>query len=291
MMENAVIGLIGQMIENNQLSDDELAKIKNLVEERQKEQKKVQKCRCLAEAVEAGMDMKIEQGIAGIKEIYKSVIIKCFKETETGNLDCRKLTENVIKKFISDVRKTSGLNDTEMKLFMGMLKNGLKKMADNGNLEFVPSDSLYDGSTDSGQGTVYIENPYTMEETERILQWAEGHPADVRGIAISLWFAKGISLTEIVHLTKKDCWDRTGARNSIMEFDKNLFRRSTRSQIVWKSLSLHPKTVKEVFAIPNKDRSGWEKLTEGGLQKKLWHICKDTGTAYKRIEANEALKI
>lgn len=282
-------GMVTKMLNDGQFSTEEEAEIKEMIEERQKKRKDSHKSRCLAEAVEAEMTVKMEQGIKDIKRTYKSVFTKCFKETSAGNMDSRKLTEKTIRELDKEVMESFGLNETEMTFFRGMLKTGLNKMADEGMLGFVPNNSLFENLADSEYRVSYIENPYTQEETEKIMKWTGEHPADMRGLALNLWFLKGISLTEIVNLTKDDCWK--GTKNNIMKFDRDLFKVSTRSQIVWKALWLHSKEVQQVFVIPKEDNSGWKKLTELGLQRKLCYICQDIGIVYKSIHKNEAIKI
>lgn len=291
MEENKItIGdMVVQMISNGQLSDEEETRILDMIVDKQA--RNCSKSICLAEAVESGMVKKIENGIAAIKEMHDFVLVKCFKETAVGNMDSLELSEEIIRKFDEDVRKSFGLSRSETAFFVGMLRAGLNKMAADGALNFDPNVCFSSNTINSRQEILYIDNPYTEEETQKIMQWVQGHPADVRGIAVSLWFMKGISLTEIVNLTKKDCWGGVRTEQSSMKFKETLFKSSARSQIVWKSLYLHPRTVKEVFVIPKKDGSGWKKLTEWGLQKKLRHICKDIGIEYKGIRENEAIRL
>ncbi|MDE6052482.1 MAG: DUF787 family protein [Lachnospiraceae bacterium] len=289
--EVTVAGMIMQMINSNQLSDEEEILIRRTLDEKQGRRECHYGNRCLAEAVETEMTEKMEQGIIKIEKMYNSVFGRCFKETSVGTMDSHKLTEKTIRKFEKEVEESFRLNKNEMIIFKSMLKSGLNKMASDGMLDFAPYNSLSGNPTDSGYRVFYIENPYTQEETEKIMKWSQNHPADVRGMAVSLWFAKGITLTEIVNLTKKDCWEGVRTKDSIMQFEKDLLKSRVRAEIVWKSVKLHPKEVKEVFVIPKQDGSGWKKLTEWGLQRKLWFICQDIGIVHKRINKNEAIKI
>lgn len=282
-----ICDMIIQMISKNQLSLEDEARIRKMLEEKQRKQE----YRCIADVIESEVMRKIESKDITIKKACQSVYRKCFMETQIGNMELAELTEKNISEFGRKVRNSFGLDKNEKIFFMAMLQTGLNKLSEDGHLNFIPDKDMYKRFIESGCSICYIDNPYSNEETESIMTWAEKHPADVRGIALSLWFAKGISLTEIVGLTKQDCWGGKRTEDSTMKFRENLFKSSIRSKIVWRSLNLHPKDVKEVFVIPNEDGSGWKKLTEWGLQRKLWYICKDLEISYKRIYKDEAIKL
>lgn len=292
MQENkiTVADLITQAIDCGQLSDEEEAAIKRMIEEKQK-RKEDKKYRCLAGEVESEMIKKLDPEDRKMMDIYQSVLKKCYKETCVGNMDALKLSEEIVDMFEREIRKTCGLSKREEIFFMGMLQVGLNKLSGEGALNFTPDRDMFKNFMNLRQEISYIENPYSESETEKIVKWVEAHPADIRGLAINLWFSGGISLTEIVNLTKKDCWNGAKKGDSIMKFDRNLFKVSSRSQIVWNSLRQHPKSVECVFAIPNSDKSGWKKLTELGLQRKLCCICQDIGINYKSIRKNEVIKL
>lgn len=283
-----VTDIIIQIISDNQLPLEDEIKIKEIIERKHKKEDG-RKDRCLADVIKSEIIGKMSAKDSKIKNISKAVYKKCFMKSGIGNTDSSELTEKKIKEFEKTFRSSSVLNKDERICFMALLQTGLNILSNSGMLGFVPDKKMFDKFLNSEHIINYIENPYSEEETEKIMKWAEEHPTDVRGIAVSLWFTKGISLTEIVNLTKKDCWNGVREKDSIMMFDKNLFNSSIRSEIVWKSLNLHPKEEEDVFVIPKKDGRGWEKFTEGGLQKKLWYICKEIGITYKRIYPNEAI--
>ena len=278
--------IVTQMISSDQFSDEEETKIKMLIEERQRKREESRSGKCLAEVIEAEIGAKLVLDDIKMKNMCQSVYNQCFKETRVGKMDSFKLTEKLINNFQKNVRDLYGLNEKEMIFFMGMLQVGLNKMAEDGLLSFAPDKEIFHDFVNAKNRTSYIENPYSPEETCKIMKWSEAHPIDVRGLAVSLWFTGGISLTEIVNLTKKDCWG-----NGIMKFEKGLFETGIRPQIVRKALDQRPKDVKYVFVIPRQDKSGWKRLNEFGLQKKLWHICKIIGIEYKKIDKNQAVKL
>lgn len=280
-----------QRISGNQFSAEEETTVKKRITEKQGKIGNGQKGRCLAEVIELEIGDKLDLEDVRMKSMCQTVYKRCFKETKIGNMDSLKLSEKAINKFKKDIREFYGLNEDEMLLFRWMLQTGLNKMADEGILKYVPDKNIFYNPMDSKHRIAYISNPYSLEETEKIMRWAEEHPADVRSQAVSLWFTGGIALTEIVNLTKKDCWGGTRAEDSPMEFEENLFKAGIRPQIVWRALKMHPKEVKFVFVIPRQDGSGWKKLTETGLQRKLKCICRDIGIDYKRIGKKEAIKL
>lgn len=286
-----IAGMVAQMINSGQFSEEEEAEIQRLIEEKHKKGEDSHRGRCLAEAVKAEMMKKVDPKDIKMTDMYQTVLRKCFMETKAGNMDSLQLSEKAVRDFETEVRESFGLGENEKLLFMGMLQIGLNKLSGEGILNFAPDKNMFKRFADSRNGVSYIDNPYSSEETEKIMKWAKAHPADVRGLAISLWLTGGISLTEIVNLTKKDCWSGVRAEGSIMKFDKNLFKVTARSQIVWGSLRLHPKNVEQVFVVPKEDKSGWKKLTELGLQRKLCYICQDIGIDYKSIHRSEAIKI
>lgn len=111
----------------------------------------------------------------------------------------------------------------------------------------------------------------------------------MRAQAVSLWFTKGLTLIDIVTLTKKGCWGKCEER--VKREESDLFRATFRTEIVRRALNTHPQNVKYVFSVLNSDYAGWEGLTERGLLIKLKAICKKTGIVYKQILINEAIKL
>lgn len=286
-----IADMVTRIIASGQLSPLEEVRIKKMIEEKQKKTGS-QKGRCLTDAVKEEMVRRMGAEDVGIKDIYYSVFKKCFEENRIGRMDAFKLSDAIVKKYKKDVTELYGLSENELIIFMEMFQMGLEKMEIEGMLDFVPAPDIFQKIHVSGQRVSYIGNPYSNGETEKIMRWAECHPTDARGLAVSLWFTGGISLMEIVNLTKKDCWgNNKRALDSLMEFNEGLFNVSIRSVIVRKALDLHPRDVRYVFVVPRQDSSGWKKLTEKGLQRKLAYICQDIGIPYKKIDRNEAIKL
>ena len=279
--------MVTRLIADNQLSVEEEIKIKKMIEEKQRKRGG----KCLAEVIDAEMSIKLAGESMKMKSMYQSVYQKCFKETRVGNMDSFKLSEKVISKFRKSVSELYGLDENEMVFFMGMFQTGLNKMSDEGLLDFVPDKEMFQNFLHLKNKISYIDNPYTDEETGKIMEWVELHPTDIRGLAVSLWFTGGVSLEEIADLKKTDCWGGKGRAGGIMEFKTGLFDSGIRAKIVTKALSLHPRDVIYVFVVPRQDGTGWKKLTEIGIQKKLMYICKETGIVYKKIHKNEAVML
>lgn len=247
--------------------------------------------KCLASAI----IKRIEKNDAALIEYIKHkdlclfILDKCFWETETGTMEAEKLTLKVINDFTSKVIEKFGLKAHEEILFMRMLQMGLNQMDDEKILKFSPDRMLYRKYAASKVDISYISNPYTEEDTEKIMNWANNHPADVRAQAVSLWFTKGLTLKDIVTLTKKECWGKPEER--IVRNGIQLFCIPIRSKIVRHALNTHPPEVEFVFSVSNSDCTGWERLSEKGLLLKLKAICKKIGITYKPILINEAIKI
>lgn len=282
--------MVTRVIASGQLSPLEEVRIKKMIEEKQKKTGS-QKGRCLTDVVKEEMIGRMGAQDVGIKDIYYSVFQKCFEENRIGRMDAFKLSDAIVKKYKKDVTELYGLSENELIIFMEMLHMGLEKMEIEGMIDFVPDPNIFQKFNVLEQRVSYIVNPYSNGETEKIMKWAECHPTDARGLAVSLWFTGGISLTDIVNLSKKDCWGNKRGLDSLMEFNEGLFNVRIRSGIVRKALDLHPRDVKYVFVVPRQDGSGWKRLTEKGLQRKLAYICQDIGISYKKIDRNEAIKL
>ena len=155
-----------------------------------------------------------------------------------------------------------------------MLQTGLNKMAEEDMLRFVPVKHVYKEYLGSGSGIKYIDNPYSAEETEKIKEWVDLHPRDIRGLAIGLWLTGNVSLMEIANLKKKDV-------------HKGLFIKWERARLISKALQMNPQNGNYVFMVINE--GNLEKLTAQGLMMKLYHVCNRLGINYKRINKNEAM--
>lgn len=230
-----------------------------------------------------------EHSFGKYRDFYLDISKKYFWETETGSMEASRLSFKIIGEFIFETIEQFGLKEIEEYAFMQLLQIGLNKLEDDGILKFSPDRLMFRKFAASKSAISFIRNPYSEAETEKIMEWAKSHPADVRAQAVSLWFTKGLTLIDIVTLTKKGCWGKCEER--VKREGSELFRASFRTEIVRRALDTHPKDVKYVFSIPSADYSGWERLTEKGLLIKLKAICKKTGIVYKKILINEAIKL
>lgn len=249
------------------------------------------KSKCLASVIEEEMRVYEDEKYVfdNYRDFYLHITKKYFWQSEVGILPAAMLSAKTIRDFIFEVKKQLGLEGNEEFAFMQLLQIGLNKLEEDGELNFSPDKLLYRKFAASKSAMTFIKNPYSEAETQKIMQWADSHPADIRSLAITLWFTKGITLHDIVSLTKKDCGGRRG--KSIEREGVELFLSPIRLNIVKRALATHPSTVEYIFSISKADYSGWEKLTEQGLLIKLSRICKETGIPYKPILINEAIQL
>lgn len=276
MEENKVATLgdmIKQIIKENHLSQADEADIRKILEEKgKKEEEKV----CLATVIERELEKAINSGQI-CKETagsFRSVFEKSIKKSEIGNIPTAELSDILIRKFVLQAGKTYERDKTLLKRFTGMLQVGLKKMAEEDMLNFVPGKHVYkDYLMCLGKEIHYIDNPYSIEETEKIKEWIELH-MDNRGLAIGLLFCGETTMEEIANLKKEDC-------------NISIFKEWERAQFISRALKLHPENEKFVFMDIKENRL--EKLTPQGFQLKLYHICNKLGIKYKKISRNEAI--
>ena len=275
MDENNIIMLcqvINRIINENQLPNK--AEIRRILEEKGKkmEDDKI----CLATVVKKELEKAIQSGqiCESNAGLYQSVFEECFEKNEIGKIPAAELSDMIIKKFVLQVGKTYEMNRTKIKCFTGMLQTGLNKMAEEDMLRFVPVKHVYKEYLGSGSGIKYIDNPYSAEETEKIKEWVDLHPRDIRGLAIGLWLTGNVSLMEIANLKKKDV-------------HKGLFIKWERARLISKALQMNPQNGNYVFMVINE--GNLEKLTAQGLMMKLYHVCNRLGIDYKRVNRNEAM--
>lgn len=277
MEENKVITLgdmIKQIINENQLSEVDETEIQKMLEEKGK--KKEKDIVCLASIIEKELVYAIQSGQICEEDagLYKSVFEKMIKKSETGKMPATELSDISIRKFVLQAGKTYERDRTRLKCFTGMLQTGLNKMSEEDMLDFVPVRHVYKDYLGSKGGIQYVSNLYTAEETEKIQEWIELHPNDIRGLALGLWFTGDVSLLEIANLKKEDgC--------------KGIFRKYERARFVTRALELHPQNGNYVFMIINGRE--WEKVTAQGLVMKLYHTCNKLGIEYKMINRNTTI--
>ena len=265
--------IVRQIIDDNQLPDE--AEIRKILEEKVK-MKEEDRGICLALVIEKELENAIRTGQICEENagMYWSVFDKSIKNSEIGNMPVAELSNMLIKKFVLQAGKTYERNKTQLKCFTGMLQTGLNKMAEEDMLRFVPVKHVYKEYLGSGSGIKYIDNPYSAEETEKIKEWVDLHPRDIRGLAIGLWLTGNVSLMEIANLKKKDV-------------HKGLFIKWERARLISKALQMNPQNENYVFMVINE--GNLEKFTAQGLMMKLYHVCNRLGINYKRINKNEAM--
>lgn len=263
--------MVSQIINEYKLPDE--TEIRKILEEKVK--KEEDRGICLASVIEKELEKAIKSGQICESNVglYQSVFNKSIKNSEFGNIPASELSDMLIRKFVLQAEKTYEMNRARLKCFTGMLQTGLNKMAEEDMLDFVPVKHAkeYLGSKIVIQ---YINNPYTPEETERIKEWIELHPSDIRGLALGLWFAGDVSMEEIANMKMEDG-------------HKDIFRKWKRARFIINALKLHPENKDYVFMAINDGRL--EKLTPQSFQMKLYHVCNRLGINYKKINRDEAM--
>lgn len=265
--------IVNQIIDEDQLPDEDA--IRKILEEKVKMKEKIGVC--LASVIEKELEKAIKSGQICEENagMYWSVFEECFEKNEIGKIPAAELSDMLIKKFVLQVGKTYEMNRTRIKCFTGMLQTGLNKMAEEDMLGFVPDRHIYRNYLMYPDREIhYIDNPYNTEETEKIKEWIDLHPNDIRGLALGLWFVGDVSFAEIANMKLED------GHNDI-------FRKWERARFITSALKLHPENKDYVFMAVNERRL--EKLTPQSFQMKLYHICNRLGLEYKRINRNEAI--
>lgn len=279
MEENKIVMLcqiVSRIISENQLPDAAEAELRKILEEETPEKKEDRKI-CLTSVIETELEKAIKSGqiCESSVRMYQIVFNKSIKNSEIGNMSATELSDILIRKFVLQAEKTYGMDRTRLKCFTGMLQTGLNKLAEEDMLDFAPEKHIYKNYLMcSDRGIQYIKNPYSAEETEKIKEWIELHPNDIRGLAIGLWFTGNVSLMEIANLKRKDVHN-------------GLFTKWERAWFISKALKLNLKNGDYVFM--TKNEGNLEKFTTQGLMMKLYHTCNRLGIEYKKINKNEVM--
>jgi len=279
-----IYDMILQIINSNQLSADEEAEVLGILRKREEEREKKRMSRCLAGVIEEKMQKMVEEGIIkeATKTRYHPIYKRCFLETNFGNLDATEITEAEVEEFIIEAHESFGLNRNDMLCFMGLLQKGLNELSDRGLLTFVPDKQMYRSYVESDRENKYIDNPYSEEETERIMKWIEEHSdTDIRALAVGLWLTGNISPEEIIGLKKDDCW------NSDNGIEKGIFKEDEKKKYVTEAFKLHPDEEQYIFMLKKEGR--WRRLNERSLQIKLYYICRSIGITYRAFHKNEII--
>ena len=294
-----VFDMILQIIDGNQLSAEEETEIFGILEQRGRKRESARMSKCLAGVIEAEMQKKVDEGIIkeSTKNRYHPIFRRCFQETIIGNMASSDLSEEIIREYIIEAHESFGLNRTEMTLFMGFLQTGLNWMSEKGMLNFEPDKKLYKNYIEAERGRNLIYNPYSVEETEAIMNWVEKHPDDMRGLAVALWLHGDISPEEIVKLKKKDLVDSSGNNSTdsvtviqTPDADSYLHLTEKRNQIIKAALKLHSDEEQDYIFMAREGRR-WKRLNDKSIQLKLYYICEDIGegVVYRAFHHNDVI--
>lgn len=284
-----VYDIMLQMISDNQLSLEEETALKKFLDERQTERDEEKRNRCLSGIIEKELAELVQAGklSQATQQRYHPILRRCFIDTSYGNLDASLLSEAVIQEFVMEAQESYNLNRNDLLFFTGMLKLGLNKMAQLGLISFTPHKRMFKSFIEPVQGIRQIINPYSEQDTDRIMEWIEDHSSDTRALAVGLWLSGGLSPLQIINLKKDGCWGNTNTADKTVELDRNIFNMWQRANYIRKAIGLHPEEDKFVFMV-NKD-GVWKKLTKRSLPIKLYYICQDIGIKYKAFHLNEMI--
>lgn len=284
-----VYDIMLQMIEDNQLSLEEETELKKFLDDRETKRIEEKRNRCLSGIIEKELAELVRAGklSQATQQRYHPILRRCFMETSYGNLDASLLSESVIQEFVMEAQESYNLNRNDLLFFTGMLKLGLNKMAQLGLISFTPHKKMFKSFIEPVQGIRQIINPYSEQDTDRIMEWIEDHSDDTRALAVGLWLSGGLSPLQIINLKKDECWGSTNTTDKTIDIDRNIFNIWQRANYIRKAIKLHPEKDKYVFMI-SKD-GVWKKLTERSLPIKLYYICQDIGIKYKAFHLNEMI--
>ena len=269
--------IVRQIINENQLLEMDEAELGKILEDKEKTKKKEDSKICLTSVIEKELESAIKRGqiCEANTGMYQYVFDKSIKNSEIGNMPVAELSDMLIRKFALQAENTYEMNRTHLKCFTGMIQTGLNKLAEEDMLDFAPEKHIYKNYLMcSDRGIQYIKNPYSAEETEKIKEWVELHPNDIRGLALGLWFAGDVSLVEISNMKKEDA-------------HKGILKKWARARFITSALKLHSQRGDYVFMVIN--GGPLEKLTAQGLMMKLYHICNKLGIKYRKINKDEAM--
>lgn len=282
--------IVMQIIREGQLTMEQEDTVRRLLTERAH----MQGCRSLAGYIvresSKAADLKADE----IKEMYDRLYRYCIKESSIGNMDVSELSEAEIRKFIVMTAKLYELDRKSWYIFLSVLQAALNAMAREGVLGFEPPKRMHLDYLEIAKRSRGVEIPYEDDKLERIMQWLEENPEDVRGLAIALWLEGGISAEEITDLKTSDLLDSNGrcSRNPIV-VKKNasedyLLLTTKRGNIIRAALELHPDKEQEyIFMVDNKGEL--EKLPRTSLPSKMVSICRQVGVQYKCFKCTDRI--
>lgn len=287
--------MVSRVIRENQLAPGEEDAIWKLIGERKRERDAKRSCICLAEYVEREMDLLVAWQEEIVRKRCRMLGKLCFRESRIGSMDAADLSAADIRKLIILTAETRRMDIKDRLLFMLMLQNALNALAEKGILGFSLSRNIwreYKASTDK---VTFIDNPYSLEEVQKIREWVDRNRHDMAGLAAGLWLEAEITADEITALKKEDLMDADGVcignptvvkKNETEDYIAIAGRRGS---IIQDALKIHGDRNME-FIFMSEGREGWKKMLARCLPLKMSHICRDIGITYKPFKCTDAIK-
>lgn len=284
--------MVIRIIQENQLAAGEEDLILEMLGARSRERYEKQGCRCLAEYAEKEMGMLAERKEKDIREKSRRLSRQCLRESRIGSMDITELSPADIRKLIILTAEANILNGEDTQLFLAMMQYTLNVLGRKGVLGFVPPVAW---SRNQAARTVFIDNPYTPEEVQKITEWIDDNPQDIRGLAVGLWLASEITPEEIAGLKKESLMDSdgicTGNPTVIKknEAEDYIALTERRKKIIRNALRLHgDRNLEYIFMSGNEGE--WKKISGRCLPLKMSFICRNIGIKYKSFRCSEAVR-
>jgi len=178
--------MVVRIILENQLSSAEEDQIWDILGERKWERYERQGCRCLAEYAEKEMGILAARDEKNIKEKAGWLCRLCLRESRIGSMDIAEFSAGDIRKLIILTAETRILDREDTLLFLVMLQHTLNMLARKGVLGFTPSKTILSEYRKAEDRITFVSNPYKPEEVQKITEWIDANPYDMRGLAVGI---------------------------------------------------------------------------------------------------------
>lgn len=298
-MEEKIItmtDMIVKIIKENQITPGDEDLIRDLLEGRKRERDERRVCRCLAEYVEKEMDILLSCHEKDNKEKCSRLSRMCFRESRIGNRDIREVSASDIRKLIILTEEMNRIGSRDRMFFMMVLQHTLKELDRKGILNFTPPKKIFSDYKAAMDRVTFIDNPYTLEEEHKIMEWINASQHDMRGLAVGMWLASDITAEEIVGLKKENLMDSDGIysenptvlkKNGIEDY---LAIDGRRGKLIRDALNIHAGRDLEYIFMSGDNEGVWRKMPSRSLPLKMSFICREIGIAYKPFKCTDAIK-
>lgn len=286
--------MIMKIIQGNQLTAGEEDAVGELLLRRQAERDESRDYRCLAEYVDAAIKRTLRRQGKEAWEKYSYFNKRYVKESRVGNLDTAGLTAADIRRLVVLTAGTYRMGSEDRLFFLSMLQYALNLMEKKDASNFAVPELYRECARAEGRIT-FIENPYTEEETKRIMEWINRNKYDMIGLAVGLWLAMDISPEEIVGLRKECLMDADGVcidKPIVLkknEAEDYIALAGIRGGIIQAALKLHGDMDLEYIFMSDSGGS-WKKMLGRCLPQKMSFICKDLGIIYQPFKSTDAIR-